>query len=297
MEHSGGSERVEESLSTALGWIGAHLHMFGLGFWRRDADRNAFPYGPLVELLQVLNGVPDCILSNSVNIDNVVSFSRRELTELRAGGSRSAFVHIGWLELDSLARKFGVPDRTQDVEDRDSHIEMPGAFLDDLYVMETVGDPSRAGDYDAALMRSGLGPRSSGRTITRADAYFLTHLVFYATRFGRRANTLSSENTAWLARALSAIAASAEVQSNLDLLAECEASRALLEPGRPSNPFREHLAETVNARGFLPANAAMANSISQLSRDEVFRGSYHATLAFILMGSATSRPWNLAAPA
>lgn len=199
------------------------------------------------------------------------------------------------LELNSLAHKHEVPDLFADVEQRDSQIEMPGAFLDDLYVTEMIEVPSRPCDYDAALMRAGLGPRTDGRKITRADAYFLTHLVFYATRFGRRNNPLTNENTAWLARAISAIAAAAQLQSNLDLLAECEASRALLEPGRSSNPFREHLVETVNALGFLPTNASTANSLHRLSRDEVFRGSYHATLAFILMASAIIRPNKLAA--
>ncbi|MCT1830680.1 DUF6895 family protein [Brevibacterium luteolum] len=284
------SKRTDESLDTALTWIGVNLDKFSLGFWRQDSDRNAFPYGPLVELLQVLSGVPNHILSKSINMENVIAFSRHEFNDLEPKASRTAFAHVGRLELDQLARKHGVPDRTKDGQEDDPQIEMPGAFLDDLYATEMVGNPARVGDYDAALMRSGLGPGMAGRTITRADAYFLTHLVFYATTFGRRASILSAKSTAWLNRALSAIAVSADGQSDLDLLAECEASLTLLDPGRPSNQTRERLEKTVNSLGCLPANASVASSANRLSRDEIFRGSYHATLAFILMGSAISRP-------
>lgn len=93
MEPSWGSKGAEESLHTALEWIETHLHMFGLEFWRRDTDRKAFPYGPLVELLQVLNAVPGRTLSESVNIETVISFSRRELTDLGSRSPQSAFAH------------------------------------------------------------------------------------------------------------------------------------------------------------------------------------------------------------
>ncbi|MDO4255339.1 MAG: hypothetical protein Q4C81_09415 [Kocuria sp.] len=154
---------------------------------------------------------------------------------------------------------------------------------------EMIEFPTKAADYDTALIYARLGPRSDQRKITLSDAYFLTHLVFYSTRFGKRPSALSNENVTWTARALSAISVSAKIQSNLDLLAECEASRVLLEPSMPSNPFRKHLTETVNALGFLPSNASMVGSINRLSQDEIFRDSYHSTLAFILMASAINR--------
>jgi hypothetical protein len=280
------AEEMRRVLGSALGWLSRHLERFRGAFWAGDAERTAFPYGPLVELLQVLGAVEAEDVRRHMDHRALLRLGDAELGPSGDLPGSEPFIRLGWAELRDLGTRL---DGGQALG---GHGERPpggrgdrpgatGALLDDAYLRERLGGEDSSGAYREAL---GTLCSPSGGLLRRRDAYSLTHLAFYSTRFGARSHPFTPQEADALIRVLRRVCRAAP---DLDLHLECQS--ALVALGAP--PLRSRFTSVVVAEiwnhGYVWPH--LSARPPRGATEEIFRGAYHVMIVLALFSALVTR--------
>ncbi|WP_143233343.1 DUF6895 family protein [Actinomyces ruminis] len=266
------------------------MSRFELDRWVDVPERSGFPFGPLVELLQVINRVPHEVMASITDVEALLRVAHRALDDLSVVGVEAAFACLGRVEAERLGRNSGCAFRSflHDGRTGQGYVHT-GAVLDDVYLSEVVTGQIGSSDYDEVFTAGGLASASCLRSLSLGQAYFATHLAFYSTLFGDRPCALSAENRLLLAGLLRRLSASAVRRCDVDLAVECEAGLALIDLSSVNQDLCVRLILEIDRCGYLPGLGDSCLDGEGADGATHFESSYHTNIAYLVLGSALLR--------
>lgn len=170
--------------------LNAQIDYFSPLFWINDSERKQFPWGPLVELLQIINTLTEEDILKYFDLDKLAIIGR-ELWNHRF--PFNPYILLGRSILSDLCiRNNKTRILWADIRNNDTirATEEPLLWcqipqLERDYLAECLQKKDSSLLYKSSLI-SYLKARSEGRLNDRVSAYYLTHLIIYCTNYGKR---------------------------------------------------------------------------------------------------------------
>ncbi|MFE0253655.1 DUF6895 family protein [Streptomyces sp. NPDC059010] len=300
---------AEQVLAGGLRWIEAQLEWFEPARWEEFLPRRPFRPGPLLELLglvRVLDRVG--VLSKEAPLARgALDLAVRVAADpsFEAGLRRADEYFPYHLNLIGLLELLGRPQPTGRAvceallaADAGAHAQPYKPVLNRLelrYFADRGGFPAPASlpGPGALLAESIAGLDPDVLQLSESEVYALTHVVFYATDFGRHSLTLAAdEATGRLRETVRVLLGVHLARGSLDLLAELLLCTAALEesPGPRTGHLPcagwNALARAARPDGALPSPVHRPEVLAGLSDAKaaayVFGTCYHTTTAAVL---------------
>lgn len=275
-----------ESISAnILRWLSGNIDYFSVNFWQKDHARSNFPWGPQLELAQILNVVPKQLVKDYFKLELFLQLGR-ELWSFPAGSN--AFILLGRQAYTNLSELYEIaefPDIWFDLPGGKEEFHISdnfGTSLERGYLKKYLNMSDYSNDFLSAIRSYLSVPQQV--TLPEDTVYYLTHLIMYSTQYGR----VSGERVFGRGRVYQRLLAdltsafqTADTAGNFDLLAETGA--ALCELGE-HNSLTERcqtaLLSQISQYGHINA-VIRSGEVMQDSRHE-FRDSYHTMIASLL---------------
>lgn len=275
-----------ESISiNILRWLSSNIDYFSVNFWQKDYARSSFPWGPQIELAQILNVVPEQLVKEFFNLELFLQLGR-ELWSCPAGSN--AFVLLGRQAYTNLSELYEIaefPDIWFDLPSGKEEFHISdnfGTSLERGYLKKYLNMSDYSKDFLSAIRSYLSVPQQA--TLPEDTIYYLTHLIMYSTQYGR----VSGERVFGSGRVYKRLLAdligafqAADTAGNFDLLAETGA--ALCELGEHSSlteRCQAALSSQISQYGYINAVISSGEVMQDSGRE--FRDSYHTMIASLL---------------
>lgn len=290
-------------LAGATGWLERSLPWFDPEQWARHLPARGFPPSALLELLIASRCLRRAGVPGGTDLGQAAAelaqqvASRPSFAEsLLQGGS--ALGHYIWML--ALMRDAGQPDRgllaagRRLVEAGDDELSNPGqsaaATLERRYILELAGIEHHRPPGGALYRRTAMGPGADPLRITDADAYVITHMLYYLTDFGAVKSCLGTSEWARVRELTGVLLGRYLATGNLDLSAEllgC-AELAGADPRLTAAGWRR-LARALRPDGSVPGPLHQPTRAATLTGDKArayeFGTCYHTTIAAVISGA------------
>ncbi|MFJ4825639.1 DUF6895 family protein [Streptomyces bacillaris] len=313
-------EAADRVLTAALRWIEAHVEWFAPERWEQHLPRRPFRPGPLLELLGLIRILDrEGILSETAPLrSKALDLAERAVSEesfeagLRAGDDFFPY----HLNLIALLERLGRPCRSlrtvcQALLTADAgSLARPYKPVLNRLELRYFADrgaftaPAHLPEARALHRESIAALAPDALQLTESETYALTHVVFYATDFGRNPMEFGSDGaTAQLSETTRVLLGVSLARRNLDLLAELLLCESALATGPRTTPMTtvgwSTLAGSIRPDGALPSPVHRPDVLAGLTGDKaaayLFGTCYHTTTVAAL--AATVRRKHPRAPA
>lgn len=316
------AEAVEHVLGGALGWLEAHLEWFAPRRWEEFLPPRPFRPGPLLELLGLVR-----VLDRSGLLPKDAPLPARALDlaeraahdpDFERGLHRACDLFPYHVDLVALLDVLGRPQPGLRAACEALLAAGAGGHalpykpvltrIELRYVLDRGGFTAPAPLPDArALHRQSIAAlRPDVLHLTESETYALTHVLFYATDFGRHRHLLGgSGEVARLLETVRVLLGVHLARGSLDLLAELLLCATALDAGRgASGPLVyagwNALAGAARPDGAVPSPVHRPEVLAGLTGDKaaayLFGTCYHTTLAAALAAAVRKESGGAAGP-
>lgn len=287
----------------AIGWLDANLGWFDPQCWERHLPRRPFPGGALLELLVLCRalaepgggGPPAPFVARAVALAERI-VARPDFDE-RLRAEPGLFTFHAWLSflVERLGGSAGAAPATIDAllyAGRVGIVSPAGAPVRALELRHALELGGREGAFlgraDVLLARWWDSHTRNALVVADADAYALTHAVFYATDFGRRPLPLDGSACAQLGTLAGTLLAAALARGDADLGGEL--AHVVRIAGAPADAALDgtwaRLARAQQADRAIPGPLFAPATAARLTgeREDAYRfgTAYHTTIVTAL---------------
>jgi hypothetical protein len=295
---------LEQLVLSGAQWLHTHHRHLDPADPLVPTERSAFPEGPLLETVVLCRALRDSALGARMSsfTDDVLDLAERVThrpeTRQRLATHRQLLPYVAHLlalvELGDRMPGFRLPSRPRPATVEDLLRGRPTDWLVELrYALDLTETDWALPPMTDLLSRAGLWSSPDVPEVDDAAVYRLTHLVFYASDFGRRDLSGATEDRQRLLwRRLRCLERHYRARADWDLTAELMLC-ARAAQGRPDDGPRRpsaawsHLLQAALPDGAIPGphySAGVAHRMPDAARRSVysFRTNYHTTVVAAL---------------